>query len=254
MKISTKQIREKKPIVQCITNPVTTNDCANILLALGAAPIMAHHVAEVAEVSKNCDALVCNFGAIEDFEAMKIAAQTAVSYGHPVVIDPVGVGGITYRRNKFFELIQVAKPTCIRGNMSEIYALYGGHQTAKGVDVSEETIDDRKMADIVRKLSQQLGCIVVASGAVDLISDGEAINRVTEGDEMMTRITGAGCMSSVVLATFFSCYKGLEAATMACTLMGKCGEIAAADTKAVHKGTMSFRLKLIDEISCFDEG
>lgn len=252
MKISTERIRENNPIVHCITNSVTVNDCANILLAVGASPIMAHHVKEVAEVSSNCDALVCNFGAIEDFEAMKIAAKTAVDCGHPVVIDPVGVGGIRYRREKFFELVHMIRPTCIRGNVSEIRALYEGTQTAKGVDVSREAISDHEIEDIAKKLSQQLHCIVVASGAVDRITDGDMVCRVAEGDAMMTCITGAGCMSSVLIAAFLCCYDGMEAATMACTLMGRCGRVAAEKTESAHRGTMSFRLQLIDEISCFD--
>ena len=92
------QIRDKRPIIHCITNIVTVNDCANILLAIGASPIMAHHPLEVAEVTRGAGALVCNMGALDDFEAMEEAIRASVECGHPIVIDPVGVSGSTYRR------------------------------------------------------------------------------------------------------------------------------------------------------------
>ena len=100
------QIKKKPPVIHCITNAVTVNDCANILLAAGASPTMAHHPQEAAEISAGCDALVCNFGAIADYEAMKSAVLMATKLRHPIVIDPVGVSGSTYRRTKCIELIK----------------------------------------------------------------------------------------------------------------------------------------------------
>lgn len=248
-----KEVRKKKPLVHCITNYVTMNDCANVLLAVGASPVMAHHPAEVAEAAEGCDALLCNLGAMEDFEAMKIAVQAAMEQGHPIVLDPVGVGGIAYRRARCAELLNVCVPTCIRGNASEIKALYAGCQTTKGVDVSSGDCDaEAEIEEAVTGLSRRLGCIVVASGAVDLISDGNGICRIREGDEMMTRITGTGCMSSALIAAFVSCAPTVEAVAAACTMMGQCGKWAADRTRTERSGTMQFRMHLIDRISLMD--
>lgn len=128
------KIAEKKPIIHCITNIVTVNDCANVLLAIGASPVMAHHEMEVKEITSGSDALVCNMGAIENFEAMLIAGRKADSLGHPVVIDPVGVASSSYRRSLCLKLIEECHPTCIRGNVSEIKALALDETISKGVD------------------------------------------------------------------------------------------------------------------------
>ncbi len=118
-----KKIQQIRPIIHCITNAVTVNDCANILLAAGASPTMAHHPCEVEEITTGTAALICNFGAISDYEAMKTAGKRAHALGHPIVIDPVGVSGSSYRRKKCLELMKIIHPTCIRGNYSEIQAL-----------------------------------------------------------------------------------------------------------------------------------
>ena len=226
------------------------NDCANVLLAAGASPVMAHHPEEVAEVAAGCDALLCNLGAMEDFQAMKIAVQAAARQGHPIVLDPVGVGGIGYRRKKCAELLDVCVPACIRGNASEIKALYQGVQTTKGVDASgTDRQEEAEIEEAVTGLSKRLGCIVVASGAVDWISDGTTLYKSREGDEMMARITGTGCMSSALIAAFVSCVPTVEAVLSACTLMGQCGRWAADRARKEGFGTMRFRMDLIDRIS-----
>lgn len=298
------KVRAHHPTVHCITNIVTVNDCANVVHAVGASPIMAHHPMETAEVAANCDALVCNMGAIDDFEAMVNAAKAAKEAGKPIVIDPVGVGGITYRRRKCKELLALAAPTCIRGNASEIRALVEDANTTVGVDVNNgdcyvnayseqangaELIGDKGENNIqsvecrlehIQRCAQVLAakyhCIVVVSGAIDFITDGECDYYVEAGDEMMTRITGTGCMSSVMIGAFLGgackpekqkstmaveqdrCVESkvsnnkrhmLKAVTASCELMGRCGEKAAEFARECGVGTMSFRNKLIDEIS-----
>ena len=117
------EIKNKRPVIHCITNAVTVNDCANILLAAGASPTMAHHPLEVEEITEGAAALVCNLGAIADFEAMEKAGKKADEMGHAIVLDPVGISGSTYRRMQCQTLIKEIHPTCIRGNYSEIRAL-----------------------------------------------------------------------------------------------------------------------------------
>ncbi|MDD7403282.1 MAG: hydroxyethylthiazole kinase [Butyribacter sp.] len=257
----TNMVRKKSPVVHCITNIVTANDCANILLAAGALPTMAHHPMEVAEVASHCDALVCNLGATESLDAMKTAAIAAQKAGHPIVIDPVGTAGITFRRNYFWELTDAVKPSCVRGNFSEIKALVEGRNTSVGVDADKADIllpdgstplagtQISNADDIVRQLSQTLSCIVIASGATDIISDGNSVFHVTQGSSMMSKITGTGCMSSALLGAYLACSGNIKAAVSACTVMGFCGETAAKDTMRYRVGTMTFRAKLIDAIS-----
>ena len=134
------KIQEERPIIHCITNAVTVNDCANILLAAGASPTMAHHPLEVEEITAGTKALVCNFGAIADYEAMEKAGRVADELGHAIVIDPVGVSGSSYRREKCQMLIENIHPTCIRGNYSEIRALMEHCSTATGVDSGDKIL------------------------------------------------------------------------------------------------------------------
>ncbi|MDD2958559.1 MAG: hydroxyethylthiazole kinase [Lachnospiraceae bacterium] len=133
-----KKIQEKRPLVHCITNIVTVNDCANILLAAGASPIMAHHPLESAQIQAGCRSLVCNLGATESWEAMWAAGKKACELGHPIILDPVGAAASDYRREQCFSLIEGLKPTCIRGNYSEIRALVLRRSTAGGVDAEWE--------------------------------------------------------------------------------------------------------------------
>lgn len=154
------KIQEERPIIHCITNAVTVNDCANILLAAGASPTMAHHPLEVEEITAGTKALVCNFGAIADYEAMEKAGRVADELGHAIVIDPVGVSGSSYRREKCQTLIENIHPTCIRGNYSEIRALMEHCSTATGVDSGDKNLDIEAM----KQYAKQYHLIMIASG------------------------------------------------------------------------------------------
>lgn len=250
----------RKATIHCITNIVTVNDCANVLHAIGAAPVMAHHPVEVEQVSKSADALVLNLGTTESFEAMKVAIKAAADEGKPIVIDPVGTGGIDYRRKMFWELIEIASPTCVRGNASEIKALYYDKTTTVGVDASKNSVSDTLTdEELVAALAKKLGCIVVASGKTDIITDGNECKYVTAGTEMLTNITGAGCMSSAIIGGYLGRISNgneknvsyIEAVTAACQCMGECGEKAANKTKNENAGIMTFHTYLLDEISLY---
>ncbi|MBE5872491.1 MAG: hydroxyethylthiazole kinase [Lachnospiraceae bacterium] len=250
-----KEIRKTRPIIHCITNIVTVNDCANILLAAGASPIMAHHPAEVEEVTTKADCLVCNMGALENYEAMEIAMEAAKRAGHPIVIDPVGVSGSTYRREKCISLIKRFQPTCVRGNYSEILALMKECNTAAGLDGGIVKDEISRKSDLVRQIeayAKRQGVIVIASGKTDIVTDGSLTELVTDGHPMMRRITGSGCMSSVLVGAFLTVKKDTDTAAAACRFIGKAGEKAAQETIADGGGTMTFRLKFIDEVSKAD--
>ncbi|MDY3796669.1 MAG: hydroxyethylthiazole kinase [Agathobacter sp.] len=259
------ELANKKPTIHCITNIITVNDCANVLHAIGAAPVMAHHPCEVAQVAQSASALVLNLGATEDFEAMKIAMEAADKTNKPIVIDPVGAGGIDFRRQMFWELIDIAAPTCIRGNMSEIKAIFYDSNTTIGVDANsseeisydiyDEDLNEEELSDeeIVMQLAKMIGCIVVASGRTDIISDGVKCAYVEAGTPMLTYITGAGCMSSAMIGGYLGKLSAeddaFEAVRQACECMGKCGEKAAGRTMVEGAGIMTFHTYLLDEIS-----
>lgn len=246
------QIQSNTPIIHCITNTITINDCANILLAIHAAPTMAHHPLEVEEITSGCQSLVCNLGAMDDFEAMKIAVKAASKLNHPIVVDPVGAGASKFRRDRFFELLQTAPVTCVRGNYSEIKALLLDSRTTVGVDAAPADLQSSELetAKMAAKLAKLIHCTVIVSGAVDLVSDGNQAYAVYNGDARMSRITGSGCMSSVLLGAFLSQSEfSLEAAAASCSIMGICGELAAAECEKRNGGTMTFRMLLIDALS-----
>ena len=220
------ELENKKPIIHCITNIITVNDCANVLHAIGAAPVMAHHPKEVEEVTMSASALVINLGATEDFEAMQIAIKAADQVNIPIVIDPVGAGGITFRRTMFRKLLAIASPSCIRGNMSEIKALYFDFNTTIGVDAISSNREEND-AEIVRLFARKMGCIVVASGQTDIISDGEKCIFIESGTKMLTHITGAGCMSSAMIGGYLGKSSAsddrMEIIRQACQCMAESG-------------------------------
>ncbi len=243
------KIREQKPLVHCITNHVTVNDCANALLAIGASPTMAHHPLEVEEVTHGCHSLVCNLGATDDYEAMLLATRVAGKAGHPIVIDPVGVGCSSFRREHFWKMIKASSISCIRGNLSEIKALWDNQATAAGVDAAEDTQTLEEKDRLLIEFSKKVGCIVVASGETDIVSDGVQCVHITNGSSMMTKVTGCGCMSSALIGAYLAVEESIEAVAAACTRMGRCGELAEQRTKELQGGTMIFRMQLIDELS-----
>lgn len=245
------EIKKQHPVIHCITNTVTVNDCANILLAIGASPVMAHHPLEVAEITEGTSALVCNMGAIADYEAMLAAGHRAKELGHPVIIDPVGVASSSYRRTMCRSLIQSLRPTCIRGNYSELRALMQNRKTAAGVDAAPEdavTTNEQWISDL-KAYARTEQMIVIASGETDIITDGTTVYLCHNGDPLMAKITGSGCMSSCLLGTFMGIEASLESAASCCAFMGIAGELAASRTHQWEGGTMTFRMKLIDAVS-----
>ncbi len=251
------RVRQERPLVHCITNMVTVTDCANILLAAGASPTMAHHPGEVAEVTAGCRSLVCNLGATESLEAMEHAGREAARLSHPIVLDPVGVSGSSFRRARCFELLAAFPVTCIRGNLSEIRALMENAETVAGVDadvrdgVTEENFS--RISRAVRDFAKTQNCIVIASGRIDIVTDGNELYGIRNGSPEMARITGSGCMSSALLGAYLSVEPSVKAAAAACAVMGICGEIAAERTKDLGGGTMTFHQLLIDQCSVLTE-
>ncbi len=258
------ELKNKNPLTHCITNFVTVNDCANAVLAIGASPIMSEDIEEVAEVVSIADALVINIGKLshEQVEAMKVSSAQANKINTPVILDPVGVG-ISQLRNKVtLELIENYKLTAIRGNITEIKTIakltgiISESNTAKGVDVSESDIITKdnlnENAKIISKLAANLDTVILASGPIDILSDGETTIAIDNGDEMMPQITGSGCMLSSIVGSCIGATNPLEGTLLAALLMTIAGEKARAKVNNENAGTGSFRAYLIDYLYKLD--
>lgn len=258
------EVKSKNPLTHCITNFVTVNDCANAVLAIGASPIMSEDIEEVAEVVSIADALVINIGKLshEQVEAMKISSAQANKINTPVILDPVGVG-ISQLRNKVtLEIIENYKLAAIRGNITEIKTIakltgiISESNTAKGVDVSESDIITQdnlnENADVISKLAAKLDTVILASGPIDILSDGETTIAIDNGDEMMPYITGSGCMLSSIVGSCIGATNPLEGTLLAALLMAISGEKAKSKVDHENAGTGSFRAYLIDYLYKLD--
>ncbi|MFA7279024.1 MAG: hydroxyethylthiazole kinase [Sterolibacterium sp.] len=236
------RIRAEAPLVHNITNYVVMNTTANALLAIGASPVMAHAIEEMAEMTGLAGSLVINIGTLSApwVEAMLAAGKTARQRGIPVVLDPVGCGATQFRTTTAQKLIEAIKPVVIRGNASEIRALLHAGQATKGVD-SLCTPDE--VEEDARTLSRSAECVVVVSGAVDLIVAGDRVAKVANGHSMMTRVTGMGCTASAIAGAFVAINPSpFMAAVHAMATMGIAGEIAAERSK----GPGSLQLNFLD--------
>ncbi|MDR0394488.1 MAG: hydroxyethylthiazole kinase [Tannerella sp.] len=241
-------VREKSPLIHSITNYVVMNNTANALLAIGASPVMAHAVDEVAEMTGMASALVINIGTLdaEWVEAMLIAGKRALAGRIPVVFDPVGAGATTYRTKVSRRIMEECKPSVIRGNASEIIALYHAGVQTKGVDAT----DSSESALIPAKtLARQTGAVVVVSGETDYITNGEDVETVENGSPLMARVTGMGCTATALVAAFAAINSDmLYASAHAMAIMGIAGEIAASHSR----GNGSLQVGFLDELCTVD--
>lgn len=253
------QVRKKKPVIHTITNYVTANDVANMLLASGAKPVMANAPEEAEEITAGCDGLCLNMGTPNRvvFEAMKLAGEKAASLGHPIVLDPVGIGASSFRRNAWKDFSEAFQVSAVRGNVSEIRRLLENRSGERGVDASPGDSlqgDITVQADFARKAAKKLQAIVAISGEVDLISDGERCCCVENGRGEMSSVTGTGCQLSGLCAAFLAAVpfeQRYEAMVAAVAAMGVCGEIGW-ERMGEHPGNASFRNAMIDAMFCLD--
>lgn len=243
------KIRVEKPVIHHLTNWVTIYDCANIVKALGASPVMAHAKEEVAEMAKIASALVLNIGTLTvDFiEAMKIAAKSANEKGIPVVLDVCGAGATQLRDKKSFELLDEAKINIIKGNSSEIARISGEDVKTKGVDAVSVNKD---LTNLAQRLAQERLCIVVITGKEDIITDGRKVYIVKNGHPMMTHVVGTGCMAASVIGAFAAVEKDLALASSAALA---CFGIAAECAAKNSVGPATFKEKLFDCIFSLDK-
>lgn len=245
-----KKVKVQKPLIHCITNPISINDCANLVLAVGAKPIMAEHPKEVAGITAMAGALAVNLGNITDarMESILISGKVAKDRKIPSVIDVVGVTCSKIRQELASQYIKECSPAVIKGNVSEIRVLAGYHSDAAGIDVSDkETFTETdsetaiQTAKMVRNLAEQTHSVVVASGIVDTISDGIQVIQVENGCEMLSQITGTGCMLNVLIASFLAVSDAWNAACLGTGMIGVGGELADQS-----RGCGTFHMSLLD--------
>jgi hydroxyethylthiazole kinase len=248
-------VRESSPLVHNITNYVTVNDCANILLACGASPIMVDDEGEVVEITTICAGLNINIGTLNSrtVSAMKLAGKRAGALGHPIVLDPVGAGASKLRTETAVSLMREVRPDVIRGNISEIKTLISSSGNVKGVDagdadrVTEKNLDS--VIKTVKAFSKESGAVIAVTGEIDIVADESRAFVIRNGCREMSAVTGTGCMLSAMTAAFITANPKniLEAAAAAVMAMGLAGETAKARMSG-SDGSGSFRVYLMDAV------
>jgi hydroxyethylthiazole kinase len=241
------RLRSRRPLVHCMTNQVVKNFTANALLAIGAAPAMVEHPGEAAEFAAMADAVLVNLGTLDECQmaAVRAALPSAQKAGKPWVLDPVAVGPLGLR-TRFAREILAHRPALIRGNASEIIALAGLAGRGRGVD-SGDSAD--QALDAARQLARLTQGAVLISGPVDYSTDGRTVIACSNGDSLMTRVTGVGCAQGAVAAACAAVGDTpLQAAAAAAVLMGIAGEQAAAAARRPG----SFQVALLDALDAID--
>lgn len=255
LKTMLENVRAKTPLVHNITNYVTVNDVANVLLAAGGSPIMSDDVDDVEDITSICGGLNINIGTLNKntIPSMFLAGKKANELGHIVLLDPVGAGASRLRTDTANRLMQEVRFDAVRGNISEIKTLCTGSGSTKGVDadavdaVTEANLDDG--VQLVKTFAQRAGCIVAVTGAIDLVSDGERCWCIRNGRAEMSRITGTGCQLSALMTAFLVANPDhkLDAAAAAVCMMGLAGEIGWANMQP-GDGNSTYRNRIIDAI------
>ena len=249
-------VREKSPLIHNITNYVTVNDCANILIACGASPIMSDDCGEVEEITSICGGLNINIGTLNQntIPAMLLAGKRANELGHSVILDPVGAGASALRTNTAGKLLDEVKFTVIRGNISEIKAIALGTSSTKGVDADlADAVTDgtyESTLAIAQAFSKTTGAVIAITGQIDIVADENRAFIIRNGHPMMAKITGSGCMLTAMTAAFITANPEsvLDATAASVCAMGICGERAFLTTRKLNSGNSSYRNYLIDEV------
>lgn len=255
-------IQQEAPLIHCITNPISINDCANILLAIGARPIMAEHPDEVAEITAIAKGLALNLGNITDarMASMKISAGAAKDKGIPFVLDLVGLSCSRLRQKYAKELLQIAVPDIIKGNISELRTLLGLPTTpGMGVEAGQKEMVTQEnaleYARIFQKQAREYHTLLLATGPIDLVVSSEEAYIIANGSNALASITGTGCMNNVLAGACLAGVHGISsqsphntlAAILSCLLLGIAGE--NIQDIYLNQGPGSFHYSLMDSIS-----
>lgn len=252
------EVRKQVPLVHCITNYVTVNDCANAVLAIGASPIMADDIMEAADITSISNALVINIGTlnIRTVESMIASGKKGNELGIPVVFDPVGAGASSFRNDTVKRILKEVKVDILRGNLSEMAFVAGLPVSTKGVDSSEADASNDAVK-VAKDVAKMYNCVAAVTGAVDVVTDGTRIVRLSNGVKLLSKVTGTGCMTSALMGAFAGTaaktgkYDCFHAACAGIASMSVAGELA--HEQCTQMGTGSFHISIIDFLSKMDE-
>lgn len=246
-------LRDKKPLIEQVTNYVTINDCANVTLAIGASPVMGDGFEEVDQMTMISDALVINYGVINgaSLKTMIKAGKTANKHNIGIVLDPVGVGATQFRNEAIVDLLTQVHPTIIKGNASEIMSLSGMNTKSKGVDSSADSLE---AIDAALKVARDHRCVCAVTGRIDIITDGRYIVKIYNESDLLSYITGTGCMITSLAASFLGGGASpLVSAVGGILAMSIAGEEAAIRENEENNGIASYREDVMNNIYKFNQ-
>ena len=254
-----KNVRDFHPLIHNITNYVTVNDVANILLACGASPIMADEPEEAEEITSICNGLNINIGTLNSrtIPAMLAAGKKAEELGHVLLLDPVGAGASRLRTDTALNLINNIQFDVIRGNISEIKALAkcGGHTKGVDADAKDEIQKDNleQAISFIQTFAKETGSIIAVTGAIDIVANKDTAYVIQNGRAEMGKITGTGCQLSGLITAFLAANQqhSLDAAATAVTVMGIAGEIGWSYMQT-GDGNSTYRNRIIDAVYHMD--
>lgn len=244
-------LRGKKPLIHHITNSVTINDCANITLAIGGSPVMADDINEVEEMASIASALVINVGTLNSrtIESMIKAGKMANKMGIPVILDPVGAGATSLRKNTLKNLLREVRFAVIKGNSSEIMSLIEEDKKGRGVDSLHKSTE---ALSIAKELAKKYSSVIAVSGDVDIVTDGDRVAKIKNGTSMMGDVTGTGCMGASLIASFCSISKSnFEGAVLGLLSIGIAGEMAESSLRN-NEGIGTFKVRMMDYVHSID--
>ena len=238
------RLKDRRPLIHCVSNLVSANDCANVALAVGASPIMAQEPQEMEDITAASDATVLNTGTPDEtkFAACRSCAAAAASLRRPLVLDPVGVGASRWRLRRVEELLHLCAPSILRVNLGEARALLQRSMAGQGVDSPDSESRPIRL-ETAAALAERYSAVVLLSGEEDLITDGHRSCAVTGGSAAMARVTGTGCMLSVLCGAFAAVE---EDAFAAATLAAAFWKVCAEQAEERSAGPGSFHMHLLD--------
>lgn len=237
------KVKEINPLVIHYTNEVTINDCANITLALGASPLMSYSNEEVEEVVSIASSVVINIGTMNSsrLDLFVKAGKAANKFNKPVILDPVGVFATKTRTDFTNKLLNEIKFDVVKGNVAEIKFIGGLDVRGQGVDSFD---DGEDISEVIKKIAKKIGCIVVATGKIDFISDGNTVIKIFNGTSKLKSVTGTGCMTGSLIGSYLGAcnnlegrerdnFKKVEAVAMGVLTMAVSGELADKDNISI---------------------
>ena len=249
-------IKEKEPLIYCITNFVTASDMAQVLTSIGARPLMANSPKESYDIAKVSDCLLINIGTLDDVQkdGMINAYKSALENNVPIIIDPVGIHATKYRKDFIEKLLNLGNPTLIKGNLSEIKALLNIESRFKGIDCLEQ--ENSFNNDIIKKIntfSKDRNIIIVVSGKIDLVIFKDKTYYIKNGSPLMSKVTGTGCFLGAILGSFLGSCKNendekFYATIAGISFWGICGQDAENEMKN-NQGLFTYKHKMLDNIS-----